>query len=392
MASIYKRNNSYVVIYYYTDEKGIRKQKWESYKTLENAQQRRLEIENPFLFSRAPMSINTVNDLMQHFFALYGTTHWSYSTAENYDSLRRRFITPFIGTMSVTEFSGLHVSAFYQALVKGRKLNSPVCKSTVRDLNKLLKSAFRQAVIWGVLDRSPMEKISIPKEKRQRKPAWNSAQVRQAVFACNNDRNLSIAIQFAFACSLRIGELLALKWSDIDFVQKTVSVNKTMQRISRKSLSFIGEKDILEILPFGRETNQTLLVIKSPKTEASMRTVFLPDRLAAQLQCHKYKTSGEINSFVFHSQDGKPIQPECLRKKFRTLVQKSGLPNVTFHSLRHSSVTYKLMLTHGDIKAVQGDTGHAQANMVLEIYAEILDEQRRKTAILMNKNWYNASR
>ena len=129
---------------------------------------------------------------MQHFFSLYGTIHWSYSTAENYDSLRRRFITPFIGTMSVTEFSGLHVSALYQALVKGRKLISPICKTTVRNLNKLLKSAFCQAVIWSVLERSLMEKISIPKEKRQRNPAWDSAQVRQAVFACNNDRNLSI--------------------------------------------------------------------------------------------------------------------------------------------------------------------------------------------------------
>lgn len=92
----------------------------------------------------------------------------------------------------MAEFSWLYVSALYQALVKGRKLNSPVCKTTVRDLNKLLKSAFRQAVIWGVLDRSSMEKISIPKERRQRNPAWDSVQVWQAVFACNNDRNLSI--------------------------------------------------------------------------------------------------------------------------------------------------------------------------------------------------------
>lgn len=91
-------------------------------------------------------------------------------------------------------------------------------------------------------------------------------------------------------------------------------------------------------------------------------------------------------------QNGKPLQPECLRKRFRILIDKAELQKVTFHSLRHSSVTYKLKLTNGNIKAVQGDTGHTQANMVLEVYAEMLDDERRKTAMLMNEDWYSEDR
>ena len=72
------------------------------------------------------------------------------------------------------------------------------------------------------------------------------------------------------------------------------------------------------------------------------------------------------------------------------MIDKTDLPKVAFHSLRHSSVTYKLMLTHGNIKAVQGDTGHAQANMVLEVYAEIMDTERKKTAALLGQDWYGA--
>lgn len=163
-----------------------------------------------------------------------------------------------------------------------------------------------------------------------------------------------------------------------------------MQRISRDALTFIGTKGIVERLPCGCDDSPTVLVIKAPKTASSIRTVFLPDQFAAQLLDYKSQIKCESNAPVFHLQNGKPLQPECLRKRFRALIKKAKLPKVTFHSLRHSSVTYKLMLTNGNIKAVQGDTGHAQANMVLEVYAEILDDERRKTAQLFNTDWFSA--
>ena len=67
----------------------------------------------------------------------------------------------------------------------------------------------------------------------------------------------------------------------------------------------------------------------------------------------------------------------------KQIIKKVGLPDVVFHSLRHTSVTYKLKLSGGDIKAVQGDSGHAQADMVTEVYGHILDEDRKKNAQLM---------
>lgn len=179
MASILKRNNSYSVIYYYTDDTGTRRQKWESYKTEEQAHRKKLEIENPFLLPELPKSIITVNYLMEQFFTLYGTMHWTYSTAENYESLKRRFISPLIGTMHIEKVTGLLVTALYQRLVKGRKPYLPICNSILRDLHKLLKCAFRQAVVWGVLDHSPLDNIAIPKELRKRMPAWNAPQVKK---------------------------------------------------------------------------------------------------------------------------------------------------------------------------------------------------------------------
>ena len=70
---------------------------------------------------------------------------------------------------------------------------------------------------------------------------------------------------------------------------------------------------------------------------------------------------------------------------YAEVIDKEGFPNVVFHSLRHTSVTYKLKLSDGDIKAVQGDSGHAQADMVTEVYGHIIDEDRRKNAERMEK-------
>lgn len=77
-----------------------------------------------------------------------------------------------------------------------------------------------------------------------------------------------------------------------------------------------------------------------------------------------------------------------VRTKMKQIIKKEGLPDVVFYSLRHTSVTYKLKLSGGDIKAVQGDSGHAQADMVTEVYGHILDEDRKKNAQLMKNSCY----
>ena len=77
-----------------------------------------------------------------------------------------------------------------------------------------------------------------------------------------------------------------------------------------------------------------------------------------------------------------------IRKAMKDLIKENDLPPVVFHSLRHSSITYKLKLTGGDIKAVQGDSGHAQAAMVTDQYSHILDDNRRTNAELIEKAFY----
>ena len=85
---------------------------------------------------------------------------------------------------------------------------------------------------------------------------------------------------------------------------------------------------------------------------------------------------------------GFPIEASRIRKLMKDLIKDNDLPPVVFHSLRHSSITYKLKLNGGDIKAVQGDSGHSQAQMVTDQYSHILDENRKQNAELLEKAFY----
>lgn len=136
-------------------------------------------------------------------------------------------------------------------------------------------------------------------------------------------------------------------------------------------------------------STHTALVLKTPKTKTSVRKVFLPKTVAEMLVQRKADIEELKDLFgdefvdfnlVFCSSNGKPIEGQVINRAFNKLIEEKGLPKVVFHSLRHSNITYKLKLNGGDIKAVQGDSGHAQASMVTEQYAHILDDDRRLNA------------
>ena len=128
--------------------------------------------------------------------------------------------------------------------------------------------------------------------------------------------------------------------------------------------------------------------MKTPKTESSAQKVFIPKSVAYYLIELKQKQDeikvameNEYHDYnlVMATTFGMPIGDSYLKTKIQGIIDELGLPDVVFHSLRHTSVTYKLKLSGGDIKAVQGDSLHSKADMVTEIYGHIIDENRRKS-------------
>ena len=204
--------------------------------------------------------------------------------------------------------------------------------------------------------------------------------------------------------SLRLGELLGLTWDCVDISPEAIEenrayvfINKESQRIRKESLNALDGKDVLLVFPTNHKKNSTVRILKTPKTESSVRKIFLPKSVANMLVDWKAEQDEmkEIlgdeymdYNLVMASTFGLPLGDGAIRGPLKKLIEDYNLPPVVFHSFRHSSVTYKLKLNGGDIKAVQGDSGHAQVNMVTDVYSHILDDDRRKNAELFEEAFY----
>lgn len=336
MASIRERNGKFNVIYSYTDPDGKRKQKWETYATKAEAKKRKKEIEyKEEMGSMVIPQCKTMKELLEEYVALYGKDNWALSTYDGNVSLINNYILPIIGDMKLAEINTRFIEKYYQRLLKtpavinpmiGKRMNEYVSTSTIRDIHKLLRSCFQQAIKWELMEKNPCIYATVPKHKTKKRDIWTAETLMYAMEVCEDER-LKLAMNLSFSCSLRISELLGLTWDCVDISEEAIEenrayffINKESQRVSKAALKELDAKDVLLVFPEKSKKNKTVRVLKTPKTD--------------------------------------------------------------------SSGTYKLKLNGGDIKAVQGDSGHAQVSMVTDVYSHILDDDRKKNAELFEEAFY----
>lgn len=413
MASIRKRGKSYSVVYNYIDDKGKRRQKWETYKSMAQARERKKEVD--YKTSIGTMVVPKCKyrkELLDEYVSLYGKDKWALSTYNHQVALINNYIKPIIGDNKFQDINTHMLEKYYQQLLKTPSKDNPcthnkknefVSTSTIREIHKLLNSCFRQAVKWEMCEKNPAENVVTPKYKAKKREIWDAPTLTHALDVCDNDI-LKLAINISFAGSLRIGELLALTWDCVDISDEAIAenracitINKELQRVSKDALDSLDGKDVLTVFPEQKKSCTTIRVLKSPKTESSIRTVYLPRSVAEMLIEHRKKQEEEKEFMGDEYQDyglvlatsfGTPCSKNYIRNKLDKLIKDNDLPPVVFHSLRHTSITYKLQLNGGDIKAVQGDSGHAQAKMVTDIYGHIIDGNRRRNAELIEDAFY----
>ena len=197
-----------------------------------------------------------------------------------------------------------------------------------------------------------------------------------------------------------------MTWDCIDISENSIKngkanifVNKELQRVNRDALEKLNGKGVVFKFPPALSSTHTALVLKEPKTKTSVRKVFLPKTVAEMLQ----KRFEEIENLkelfgeeytdynlVFASSCGRPIEGQVINRALKKLIDDNDLPPVVFHSFRHSSITYKLKLNGGDMKSVQGDSGHAQVKMVADVYSHIIDDDRRLNAQRFEEQFYQS--
>lgn len=415
MASIKKRGNKYSVVYYYEDpQTKKRKQKWESFDTKGEAYKRKVEIESELLGGNyAPPSDITVNEYFDRFVELYGTSKWGQSTFSNNVGLFRNYISPEIGDLKMVEVKKITIDTLYRNLsktkpveVRGKKPKpgQTLSPALIEKIAHLLGTMFKQAKLWELVKENPtIGAIRVMPSTPQR-VVWTPEEIKKALDLCDDGR-LYIAMNLSFACSLRLGEAVGLTWDCVHIadeeIQKddaSIYIDKTLARVGVAVTERISDRGVIKHFPTSKLNARTHLVLKKPKTSSSVRKIWLPRTVALILKAWKEKQEElkqilgdaymDYNLVITHN-DGRPVDLEVIERAFSKLKKKAELPQgATFHSLRHASATHKLYISHGNIKDVQGDTGHASADILTNVYGHILDERRKENAKLFDKTFY----
>ncbi|AZV58385.1 site-specific integrase [Clostridium sp. AWRP] len=294
------------------------------------------------------------------------------STFERYEGIYRLYIKPSpLYPIKLKDIKGLDIQRYYNNLIAiGKSTN------VVKNLNKLLKSFFNYCIAEGYMIRNYCmgKSITLPEDNSVREEEtvnditiFTLDEQSQFIKAIEHNR-LKALFLLALGTGLREGELLGLKWSDIDFINSTVSVKRSLKSV----YLFDGAKKHYE------------LIEQSPKTKNSIRTVPIPENLIPVLKKRELEQKEEKlkagsayteNNYIFSTPLGTPTGPENLRKMYSKILSKNNIPHKKFHSLRHTYAT-RLFEKGVPIKTVQTLLGHSDISTTANIYTHVMPEQK----------------
>lgn len=403
MAAIVKRPSGYYVVYYYFNEYNQKKQKWESGFTYEQAVARKAQLEQR-VDSLREISLPqnpTVTQFVDLWLPIHAKANWEHKTYMVSKGCIENHILPSIGSLRMAAVHPYHIERLISDLYGKASKNSRVgylSNSTIRTIYILLKQIFQKAVEWELLVCNPVL-CKPPKPGNTQMKIWPAEAFS---FALKNMEHplLHLAVHLAFVCSLRRGEIFALTLDDIDFEEQSICINKTIQRVDKSALNMIPSRSVLRIYSSKKHTSKSTLLVKKPKTDSSVRKVFITSELMHEIRQRieqkendRLNYSWKDNDLLFcYREDGEPIDPSrCLRwfQKWQEEQVNFPYPYISFHAIRHSSATYKLLLSRGDYKSVQGDTGHKTADVLMNVYAKSQDTCRKSLLKQLAVDFYS---
>lgn len=270
------------------------------------------------------------------------------STYANYRMKVEKHILPV--------FSGLTYSTLSAQLVHefiGKKLECGLSPKYVSDIIVVLKSMAKYASIQhGYYN--PLNNITMPKPHKKDLTLLSEFEQKNfQKYISNNINFTKIGIMLSYYTGLRIGEVCGLKWSDIDFKNHTLTIKRTVQRIMKKN----GSKS-------------TELIISSPKSKTSERTIPLPNFLYKILVDYKM----DKNAYIL-SGSTKIIEPRTMQYRFKSMLKKAGMPSVNYHCLRHMFATNCVKFGF-DIKTLSEILGHSNVEITLNRYVHSSMERK----------------
>lgn len=304
----------------------------------------------------------TVKELAELFLKQYCEKNLAPRTYYSYKYELEKRILPHIGHIKIKDLKPLHLASLYNKLrdngIREDGKEGGLSARTVRYNHSIISCMFNHAKKWEIIASNPAEKVTPPKEQRKEAKHYDESQVERLLEALKQaPMKYSTAVVLDLVTGMRRGELLALEWSDIDFKNRTITINKASQYIPYHGI-----------------------ITKQPKTESSNRTISIPGEVVTLLQKYKEWQDGiredlgnlwvESNR-LFTKDKGEPMHTDTLSKWFKNFINKNNLSDLNFHGLRHTSATLLSAMGIG-IPSISKGLGHSKPSTTSYIYAHAL--------------------
>ena len=277
-----------------------------------------------------------------------------YVQATTYTLYKRNIenhLRPRLGKYMLGDLSSQHIQAMIQAL------QHSLASSTLHGICRLLKAILSSAWKQGLIAECPYRDIRLPKfRQKQPRVLTTAEQARLEKAAVETD---DLEFLLCLYTGLRLGELCALRYEDIDFVSNLLFVSHSVKRV------VIGQPD----------GNATELIVGDPKTESSKREIPLPFFLLKRLADRMQESGATGNDFIFQNSKGGAAEPRTIQKRFKRIAQKAGIRSAHMHTLRHTFAMRSLERGMG-YKALSEILGHSSAEMTIKHYDNCTMEKK----------------
>lgn len=291
------------------------------------------------------------------------------STLRLYRNMTDWYIRPTLGKVLLAQLQPKQIQALFHELLEAGK--SP---RTVQLVRVVLRRAFQQAVEWNQLSRNPIDVVKAPRVEHKEMQALTPDQIPAFLQAAKSERLHALFI-LAITTGMRKGEILGLRWQDVDLAVGKVSVTQTMK------------VELLVDEETGRRSEHW--TFGQTKTKSSRRTIDLPRiavgalnrwRKEQEWERHAAGEAWKDSDLVFTSEVGSPVHPKNLRDRdFHRVLKKAGLPLIRFHDLRHSFATFMAVQGVSD-RVMQDVLGHSHINITKSLYVHVLQGQKKEAA------------
>jgi integrase len=355
-------------------ETGKRRQKWHTFHGTKRDAQREMRSLLNDLDAGAYVEPDKmlVKKYLERWLASYAKAQVSPKTFERYAEIVRCHLIPALGGLKLAALRPLQIQAYYASAVesgrrprRGKVVVVPrgLSARTVLHHHRVLREALHQAVKWQMLARNPADSVEPPRPITTEMRALDEMETVRLIEASACGR-LYLPILLAATTGLRRGEVLAVRWRDIDLEAGTLAVRQSLEQ-TKEGLSF-----------------------KEPKTQKGRRVIALPQLAIDALRRHKAEQAKirlmlgpgyQANDLVCCQPDGRPFKPGNITNSFAELIECLKIPRLRFHDLRHGHAT--LLLRQGiHPKVVSERLGHSTVGITLDVYSHVLPGMQEEAA------------